>query len=719
MVKNKPVFSRIKRKYKLAIVLLVFSISASSLAALYVLYQQTEFSAYINLAGRQRMLSQKINLQAYQALEQHQRFPNHFDYQINIKNTLDEFNQGYQLLTQKSAIAILSDENQLKINQLYFAPEHSIQALVAQLSTDAQHFVNKGSSEPNNYPVLFNSSKLEQLLITLEQVVLVYQQQAEAMLQTLKITLLTMWLITLILVGLVVVYIAQPIQKEIIRLFKRYEHSDKQLVIAKEQAEHANSVKSQLLTNISHEVRTPLNGVLGMLNIMKNQRQFDVSHIQKAEQSALDLMTILDFVLEFADLEQDKVVIYHKSLSFTQLLSDKFELWRAQANAKGLELDINMAANVPCRFESDAKALESILSNLCSNALKFTEFGQVTIDIQLSKNQAKQSVDSSVLILKVTDTGIGMPEDMANGAFDAFNQQSKGLARNYAGCGIGLSIVKKFVHLLSGEIAIESQLGKGTCVVVSIPIGLAANNSVTINKNLLEQHKPILLISNNQVLQHHYICLAQQLDVSLNCISHYHEIEQALTQAPQAYVLFDLALLKEHPQINPPSSWALLNTHKHQSNGHFNSVPAFLSAQQLVAHLLGKKQQPNVAHWPGKRILVVEDNEINQEVIQNLLEVVELEVDIANDGYQAIEKVQQHHYSLILMDLQMPKLDGLSATKQIRELTLSHQPPIVALTAHALRADEQACYDVGMDSFLTKPINADNLYNILRRFLTV
>ncbi|WAJ69906.1 response regulator [Catenovulum adriaticum] len=717
MVKNKPVFSRIKRQYKLVIVLLILSISASTVASLYVLYQQTKFASYINLAGRQRMLSQKINLQAYQILDLRQRNLDTVNVP-DIKNTLAEFNLGYLKLTQASALTILSDENQLKVNQFQTPSVRSIQSFVEQLSADVQLFLNQGSSEQRDYQILFNSNKLEQLLIALEQVVTVYQQQAENMQFVLKVTLLAIWLITLILIVLIVVYIVKPTQAQIVRLFKRQERSANQLIIAKEQAEHANSVKSQLLTNISHEVRTPLNGVLGMLNIMKNQRHFDALHVQKAEQSALDLMAILDFILEFADLEQDKVVIYHKSFSFTQLLSDKLELWRAQANAKGLELEMNIAANVPCRFESDVKALDSILSNLCSNALKFTEIGHVIIDIQLLNTPTEQSTDG-VLILKITDTGVGMPNDMVNGAFDAFNQQSKGLARNYAGCGIGLSIVKKLVQLLSGEIAIESQLGKGTCVVVSIPIGLAANNSVTINKDLLEQHKPIQLISNNQVLQHHYSCLAQQLGVSLSIIENYAEIESALSKNFQAYVLFDLALLKMNPQLNPPSSWALLNTHKHQSNGLFNSVPAFLSAQQLAAYLLGKKQQPNTAHWPGKRILVVEDNEINQEVIQNLLEVVELEVDIAADGYQAIEKVQQHHYSLILMDLQMPKLDGLSATKQIRELTLSHQPPIVALTAHALRADEQACYDVGMDSFLTKPINADNLYNVLRRFLTV
>lgn len=717
MVKNKSVFSRIKRQFKLAIILLIFSISTSSIAALYVLYQQTEFASYINLTGRQRMLSQKINLQAYQILDyrQHQLDPASLP---DIKKTLLEFNQSYLNLNQITASTILSDENQLKINQLYSAPQYSIQAYANQLSADVERFLALGSADFHDYQILFNPGKLEQLLATLDQVVTVYQQQAEDMQNALQLTLIITWLITLIFIALIAFYIVKPTQAQIVRLFKRQERSANQLIVAKEQAEHANSVKSQLLTNISHEVRTPLNGILGMLNIMKNQRQFDALHVQKAEQSALDLMAILDFILEFADLDQDKVVIYHKSFSFTQLLSDKLELWQAQAHAKGLELELNIAPNVPCRFESDAKALESILSNLCSNALKFTEFGQVVIDVQLINAKTTQAADAK-LILKITDTGIGMPDDMVSGAFDAFNQQSKGLARNYAGCGIGLSIVKKLVQLLSGDIEIESQLGKGTCVVVSIPIGLAMNNTAAVNKDLLEQDKPIKLISNNQVLQHHYICLSEQLNVPLDCIDEQAEIGSAFEQPLKAYVLFDLALLKTYPQLNPPTNWVMLNTRKRQTNGHLNSVPAFLSAQQLAAHLLGKKQQPNTAHWPGKRILVVEDNEINQEVIQNLLEVVELEVDIASDGYQAIEKVQRHYYDLILMDLQMPKLDGLSATRKIRQLKLSHQPPIVALTAHALRADEQACYDAGMDSFLTKPINADNLYNALRRFLTV
>ncbi|MCU4677214.1 response regulator [Catenovulum sp. 2E275] len=709
-VKKQTVFTRIKQQYKLAIGLVIISVSLTSIATLYVLYQQKEFAQLLNLTGRQRMLSQKINLQAYQLanLNSDQLTTQSPD----IIKTLDEFKVGFQLLTQNSAINTLSEERQLQVNDLYFSNAYSIAQVIDIYSLEVKNFVTTGGNPDNQkYQVLFNHQELDNLLNSLEKIVSIYQQQAEQSVKNVETSILILWLLTLLIIGLEIVYIFRPTQKQIVRLFSQQEIAAKQLAVAKEQAEHADSIKSQLLANISHEVRTPLNGVLGMLNIMKTQRRFEPDYIQKAEHSALDLLAILDFILEFADLEQSRTKIQIKPFSFTQLLSNRLDIWSDRSENKGIEFDIVIGSNVPTRFESDEKAIESILNNLCSNAIKFTEFGSIKLDIQLLEPVSSKTY----LQFKVHDSGIGMPKDTLDSIFEAFNQQSKGLNRKYAGCGIGLSIVKKLLHLLNGQILIESSIGKGTCVTVTIPIRLSAPY---VAEQIQSEHKTLqglTLLSKNPVLLHHYNKIASHLDINIQCPNDFSALEQ---QSFFGTVLFDLALLRDFPQLNPKQSWILLNTKKHQQDKSENTLPAFLSVQQLWHLMLGQVALEDKQSWPDKRALVVEDNEINQEVIRNLLEYADLEVELAKDGLQALELIKQQYFDIILMDLQMPNLDGLAATKQIRKMELDFQPPIVALTAHALRTDEQACYEAGMDDFLTKPVNADNLFNVLRRFLT-
>jgi len=710
-VKSSRIFSRIKQQYKLAIGLIILSVSLTSVAALYVLYQQKEYAHYINLAGKQRMLSQKINLIAYQAVHHplSSALPNNAD----LMQTLDKFRIGFQLLSQTSAIDILSEPRQIQVKNLYYSNVYSIEQTINTYTEEVRLFIENGHEIRFNYQVLFNPDALENLLQALDQVVTIYQQQAEQSVQNLETSILILWLFTLLVIGLEVIYIFKPTQQQIVRLFSLQEDSARQLVAAKEQAEHANSIKSQLLANISHEVRTPLNGVLGMLNIIKTQRRFEPDYIQKAERCAHDLVHILDFVLEFADLEQNKTKIQIKPCCFTQLASNLTMNWQKVSSEKGLAFDIHLAENVPVTLDCDAKAIESIVNNLCSNAVKFTEFGSVKLEFGL-----EQKSGSLVnLIICVQDTGIGMLDDAKQSLFDAFNQQSKGLSRKFEGCGIGLSIVKKLLKLLDGRIEIDSKLGQGTRVTVKLPVKL--HPLLPAEPGMLPQNTNICLqlITQNPVLQHHYRILANHLGIALEVLDSI-PFEPKQDLPCRGLVLFDLAMLKGFPELNPDQTWVLLNTNKQYPDKLTNSIPAFLNIQVLIQTIEGEVLTQSALSWPEKRVLVVEDNEINQEVIRNLLEQFKIEVEVANDGLEAVELIQQKYFDLVLMDLQMPNLDGISATQKIRSLSLNFQPPVVALTAHALRTDEQACYDAGMDDFLTKPINADNLFNVLRRFLT-